>query len=1364
MFNSSNHIKLLLTFAYIGYATIVFGQKEKIYETLSMAQGLSQGMIFDIIQDEDGFLWIGTKNGLNRYDGYNFKVFTNDPYNNRSLSSNTIVKLFEDSRGSIWAGTENAGINLYNKKTGLFYRVVHEPDNPASLSGNGIKAIEEITTGRMLIATDNAGLNIVTVTPGLKENQDNHTIIRLSLPGNRQVWGMGKDKNGTIWIGSMDRTVYQLDFKTNSFIPLPNAQLYYSGYLHLDGTVLINHNLYLDDGKEIIPLFDPEKINEGNIIIKPKRTLWDYFHREIDFYDISRREKGKKENWNEKLFIDKQARICYPFIIDKSGILWSGSVGFGLRKYIISKPIFTTAAEGISIRRIIPESKSNLYFVDYGYRWFYLENGTTPVYAFKDIPSISQIDNFLISSKNEFWIKSDNSGYYCYDPATKSLESFPNINPNLILGKKQPLIEDSQGNIWLPSLDGLITVFNKTSGQVDSILINKKGGKMLITALLEEIKGLYWVGTENGFAKIELNSYQYSKAEVTWFTNNAKDRNSLSYDIVSCFLEDPIHPDRYIWIATRGGGLNRFNKTTGDFFHLTKKDGMPDDVVYGILADSKGNIWGSTNNGIFCMTNTQNKEKISYTFRTFTKSIGLQDDEFNTGAFAKLNDGRLAFGGVNGINVFNPSDVLKGGFTPSVFITAILVGNKTVQPNDKSGVLTNTIEHSSAINLHYEQDILTLEFSSLDFSAPGKNKYRYQLVGIDKGWVESENRRSATYLHLPSGDFIFKVQGSNSQGIWSDQIAELKIRVNPPWWLSWWAYLLYFLLLIFSIRSYFKFKINKAKLQSQLHYEQQEATRIKELDTVKTQLYANITHEFRTPLTVILGMANQIKNNPGRYLDNGVDMIVRNGQNLLNLVNQMLDLSKLESGKMNLQLKQGDIISFLRYIVESFQSLAASDQKQFHFLPETDELLVAFDGEKIRQIITNLFSNALKFTPAMGNVYVSLSQEELMDSQQVNLILKVKDTGIGIPENQIPYIFDRFFQTDNGHTRKADGTGIGLALTKELVRLMQGTITVKSPPVGANKGTEFIIIIPLQRAVESEIEMITLASYKETSAKIISNEIAVSRDELSIKNMEGPMILLVEDNADVVAYTASCLDDYSLAVGNDGLEGFEIAVEIIPDLIITDVMMPFIDGYEMCRKLREDERTSHIPIIMLTAKADMQSKLEGLRKGADVYLQKPFHREELLLHIEKLIELRKNLQHFYSRQISGPDEAVAVSIQNSSILKVEKTEHEFVKKVKEIVESNFSNAEFSVEQLCKLVFMSHSQLHRKLDALTGHSPNHFIRIVRLQKAKDLLANPHMNITAVAIECGYNDPGYFSRVFKKETGLTPQEWRNGEKAV
>jgi len=1368
MHKTANYLKVIFVLAITWWGASATAQNNTAYETISTAQGLSQGMVFDLLQDKEGFIWVATKNGLNRYDGYSFKIFANDPYNAHSLSSNTVVKLFEDSKGRIWAGTENAGLNIYDKQSGKFYRIMHSNSNPASLSGNGIRSITELPDGRILAGTDVAGLNIIELSNTFFEKNTASVITRLSLPGNTQVYGMGKDKNGITWIGGMDGAVYRFDPSKNGFIKLENGSLLNNGYLNRDGSKLINSTLLLADGKDIYPLFDINKTVPGNIIFKPRKQLWENHHREEYFYDVYNWEPGKAVKWDDPLPVTN-TRLCYPFIIDRSGVLWSGSVGYGLRKYNSAGNRFKTwiPNPGASVKWIIPVKADDIFLGDFAYGWSRLINDSIRKNAFGNIPGLTEVDNFIISKSGDYWIKSDHKGYFKYNPVSGKLISYPQIYDDKSIGAKQPMLEDSKGYIWLAGLGGKFTRINTATGSIDSFTINNIAAKpippkSICTALYEDRQGVCWIGTPEGFAKVIFSNSQISSPQIKWFYNNSSNRNSLNYNHVSCFLDDPSAPNKYLWISTKGGGLNRLDKTTGDFFHLTAKDGLPDDVVYGILPDDAGNIWGSTNKGIFCLSTTKNNSN-HWVFYNFTKANGLQDDEFNTGAFAKLPNGNLAFGGVNGLNIFDPKEILVPGFMPNVFITDILINNQSITPGDNTGVLQNIIEQSKKITLTYLQDILTLEFSSLDLTASAQNKYRYQLVGADKDWVESGTRRTATYLHLPAGKYIFKVQGSNSQGIWSDKIAELQITVLPPWWRSWWAYIIYIVLLGFGIRAYFKFTVNRAKLKSQLNFEQLEAKRVKELDSVKTQLYTNITHEFRTPLTVILGMAQQVKSNPPQHLDNGIDMIIRNGQSLLNLVNEMLDLSKLETGKMILQPVNGDIINFLRYIVESFHSLAESQKKQLHFLAGMDSLYVAYDPEKVRQIIANLLSNALKFTPQKGNIYITLSEnEQLHEAGKSTLIIKVKDTGIGIPEGQLEHIFERFYQLDNSHTRKTEGTGIGLALTKELVKLMEGDITVKSPPTGANRGTEFTVTLPLINTPAAE--NIIYPDIKDT----VSNQInttalnSLNADEEK-QAKEKPLILLVEDNADVVAYTASCLPDYRLAVGQDGREGFEIASEIIPDLIITDVMMPFVDGFELCRQLRSDEHTSHIPIIMLTAKADIESKMEGLEKGADAYLEKPFNREELLLRIKKLLELRKNLQQFYLKK-AGLNNNSAVTENVSPVeemISETKIEDGFVKRVREAIEIHLADTGFTVEQLCKTVFMSHSQLHRKLDALTGCSPNKFIRIIRLNKAKELLNNSDSNIASISLACGYNDPGYFARVFKQEYGVTPQDWRLAE---
>ncbi len=1324
-------------------------------------------------------MWFATKDGLNRYDGYTFKVYTHDSYDPHSISNNTVYHLLEDSHGRLWVVTDN-GLNLYDRINDSFLRILHDPKNRNSLSGNKItRPIVELEDGRFLVAPDENGLNLLSLPDDIPKSDTSVSIIHLPAPTSQVLDDLYKDGNGKIWL-TAGENLYE--FQPGNMTTVWKKKIDRISYSkpNDDGGVWTNDVSFSEFvDTNVYPLFTKDVAKgHGSFFLHDtdNSRFWLGITdlAELHIFDTRAWKRGQPIDPDQSRIIEFSDVTPTRIYKDRSGIIWLGTNGYGVRKYNRGSDLFANYATGLSIRKIMAYDHEQFYIKGWGETRRLDIYGSELTNAFDK--GLHRHQGFIPGKGNTFWIlhsqKHSQTPLFTkliehYNPLTKDSRVYK-IIVDQEFDMIEPRLEDSKGHIWFMGLSGRCIVLNPQTGQHTKLTFDTDPAHPMLksaefTTLYEDANGIFWLGSEYGLTKVKYDHQSGSPPQVLWYHANANDNTALNYSHVTCIVDDVSDPNQ-LWVATKGGGLNRLDKTTQQFIHITTRDGLCNNVVYGILTDPAGNVWGSTNNGIFCLFPRREDEQGNWQFRHFTKAAGLQDDEFNTGAYATLPNGSLAFGGVNGLNIFNPAEVLMDSFSNNIFITNILIGNNAVKPNDEYKILNHSIEYTKTITLKNTQNFFTLEFSALDLRAPEQNTYRYQLVGIDETWIENGNRRNVTYSHLPSGTYVFKVQGSNSLGSWSDKIAELQIRILPPWWQTWWAYLGYIFVTGLVLTSYITFRMKRAKLESELVFEHQEAKRIRELDTLKTQLYANITHEFRTPLTVILGMANQIKNDPVTYMASGLDMIARNGNNLLKLVNEMLDLSKLESGKMTLHLKTADFISFLRYHVESFQSLAATEQKQLHMLSDSDTLMLAFDAEKMRQIITNLFSNALKFTPSHGNIYVTVSQDDGIAPSERNLILRIKDTGIGIPENQLAHIFDRFYQLDNSQTRKAEGTGIGLALTKELVKLMNGTIEAKSPPVGATKGTEFILHFPILTLSDTDAEPDYIPPYK------IHESIQTREDEANQMVMESheyhaeqPLILLVEDNADVVAYTASCLQEYKIAVGKDGSEGYDIAVDAIPDLIITDVMMPYMDGFEMVDKLRHDERTSHIPVIMLTAKADIASKLEGIEKGADAYLEKPFHKEELLLRIKKLLEQRKLLQKYYSRQIGiipEGDEKTSL-VPESGIL--QNTENEFIKKIRDVVETNYSHSEFNVEKLCKLVFMSHSQLHRKLEALTDCSPNQFIRMVRLHKAKELLANPSHSISSVALESGYNDPSYFARIFKQETGLTPQEWRGKERS-
>ena len=1356
----------------------IFGQFK--YETLSTTQGLSQGRVSDIIQCRDGFLWMTTQAGLNRYDGYSFKVYSHDAFDPNSISNNATLFLYEDSKGRIWVGSEH-GLNIFDKKTERFYRLYHDAKNPNSLSGNLSETRNtELADGRFLISTSPTVLDIITLPDDFFEREKDIMIEHINKP--TTSINQGNFKNEMTYTDSKNITwyknynyLYRFNEKTFQF-ELQKKEYLWSDQIikNKDGSVWFNDEyISLFDGINSYPTFTKPIVNSylPPILKEDNGRLWmgsSKMNATLEVFDVSKWEKGKPIDAGKSLIFSDHNVFALKIFKDISGLIWIGQNGHGLRKYSFDSEKFNHIAPNKSIRKIISDSQNNLYL----HTW----NGIILTIDLKGnvkdhakVPSKAPFISFFTSKTGDLWLTE------IMDYLSLPIVSLQQINLSTKERKSykvdfkgsyphvQKIIEDNNGLLWIGGLNGFYAVFDPKTGNFKEFNIKKFTEKKLSednynTALYNDKQGTIWIGTQEGFAKMQSKGILITDPTITWYSNDPKNITSLNNNHVSTFLDDPID-NGLLWIGTKGGGLNLMEKSSGKIRHITVKQGLCNNTVYGILADEDGNIWGSTNNGLFCILSSTNREG-DFEIRHFTEVVGLQAAEFNTDAYAKLPNGHLAFGGINGLNVFDPRKVLVDSFAPNIFITQLIVNNQVINPNDESKILTNVIEFTQSITLKHSQDVFSLEFSSLDFRAPDQIKYRYLLDGVDEDWLEIGNKRSVTYSHLPAGTYTFKVQGSNSLGIWNDKIRELTIKILPPWYASWWAYLIYATLLGLGIRAYYKYKLHETRMATQLLFEQKETHRIKELDKIKTHLYTNITHEFRTPLTVILGMVQQIRRSTADHLNNGLDMIERNGNNLLKLVNEMLDLSKLEAGKMELNLVEGDIINFIRYIVESFHSMAEAQDKKMHYLSNIDAAFAKYDAEKIRQIITNLLSNALKFTFKKGDIYVSVSWG---DDALTQLLIKVKDTGMGIPESQIHHVFERFYQADTTHTRKAEGTGIGLALTKELVQLMDGNISVKSPPVGAKKGSEFTVILPIN-IINDYVEVTNQPRATEiVRSQVVSEEQPSHMVNQNMAYTDKELILLVEDNADVVAYTASCLQEYRLAVGKDGKEGYDIACDLVPDLIITDVMMPFMDGFEMTRHLRQDERTSHIPIIMLTAKADLDSRLEGIEYGAEVYLEKPFNKDELILRVRKLLEQRVALQKAYAKLMGL--QTIGDSDQNlgSETVDIEKVaippiENEFVTKVRLEIESNLSDETFSVEHLSKKLFMSYSQLHRKLTAVIGLSPNQYIRHIRLQKSKDLLANTNDTITNISMVCGFSDASYFGRVFKQEFGVTPQEWR------
>jgi signal transduction histidine kinase/CheY-like chemotaxis protein len=740
--------------------------------------------------------------------------------------------------------------------------------------------------------------------------------------------------------------------------------------------------------------------------------------------------------------------------------------------------------------------------------------------------------------------------------------------------------------------------------------------------------------------------------------------------------------------------------------------------VFQILPEGEDKLWLVTEKG------TLRLDKKTGNLIRYPMCPTLSEMAYHRLPGFATSDGTFYVGTPNGtLSAFDPAILHEGAGFDQIFRVAITRYARFSEKRDSLFVQQTGLVNLQEIRLTHRDRFFNLEFFIPDFRNTGQNLYSYWLEGYDKDWSTPARINWLQYENLPPGEYTLHIRGGLNPEYYESSERMLKVIVARAWYKTWWAFLLYagavLVVFIFFYRQRLKRELEKA-----------EGHRLRELNTLKSRLYTNITHEFRTPLTVIMGMADNIQG-----YDQERKLIRRNSNNLLRLINQLLDLSKLDSGALNLDLVQGDIINYLQYLTESFYSMAREKEVRLTFYSEIPELVMDFDEGKIQHIVYNLLSNALKFTESGGRVV--LHANEGVRKAGRYLQLKVQDTGVGIPSEQLPHIFDRFFQADSSTTRRGEGTGIGLALTKELIELMGGSIEVES---ALEKGTTFTLLLPFR------LEVQTSAMLGLPSSGMPASEPASDFPKVNTTG-DKPLLLLIEDNADVVTYIAGLLErDYEIHLAPNGLAGIDKAFELVPDIIISDVMMPEKDGYEVCETLKEDERTSHIPIILLTAKATTEDRIEGLKGGADAYLVKPFHKEELFVRLEQLVALRKALQARYA--------GYALLSERAPLLKEPTLDDLFLQKLVAFVQENLDKDDLGVPQLCRAVQRSNTQVNRKLKALLNKTPSQFIRSIRLQKARELLKSTDLTVSEIAYKVGFNDPNYFSRLYSEEFGHPP----------
>ncbi len=1391
------------------------------FYNFSVTNGLPDNHIKSIIQDQKGFIWFGTQNGLSRFDGYEFKEFKNDPDNPKSLSNNGIWILHEGKSGYIWIGTQNGDLNRYNQ-----YKNSFEHWNICSTTNgeNYISCLHEESNGDIWIGTYNKGLyRFRPSDKSIKHWQhSNNDINSLS---NDFINAVISDNEGNLWIGtysglnkfnpSKDSSIFKKYFADKSNLnsltsnliwnitkSKINPDIFYIGTY--EGLTILNSKA--ESFKKLLPVKNPVNQFSNSIgSVAEKRTengieLWLGGYGGLIKYNPSTNQISQ---WHHKHKIPESliSEQINDLLMDSSGVIWIATEdGVScLPEKILKFKNDALQDFSNSDRKIINEmeirsitqSKNGLIFLGTTQGLEYIQkNGD-----YSEIKTISRFEGTDIWSlaegrSNDLWIGTYGKGLFNFNLGSSKVKHFAFQSPTDRItpyNYVKSIYEDNDRKLWVGFWGGGLSIIDLNLGEQQ--IFRKETNATLgisfndVWKIFQDSFGRIWIGTNGGGLNLahRQKSPDEDKKGYTFIRMPVSGGQSINNNVLSICEQKNNVPAGYtaLWIGTTDGltsleikNSNNFNdvkEIISDLKYYTNKNGLANNVISEIVEDDSGSLWLTTN---FGLSKFNIKDE---TFINFSSYDGLTDNNFSSGALIKSRDGFIYAGSNQGLNIFKPEEIHLSDFHRQIIFTEFKIQNKSVTVSDNSS-LKEDISSTKNIELPFNQNSFTFYFSALDYNAPQLIDYSYLLDGFDKEWSSPNKRNYAAYTNLNPGRYILKAKATNSDKIWQEKPAELLIIINPPWWKTSWAYFTYVFFIIIGILAIRKFQINRAELRNELKMREFESKKHQELENLKSRFFANLSHEFRTPLMLIKGpvelLINKLSKNKLKEneLAEQLKMINNNSRKLQKLIDQLLELSQLESASIPIKAKQENLKTILQGLVYSFDSLAVQKNISLKFNTSEESIIAWLDRDKLEKIINNLLSNAFKFTEKGGTVSVEINLNKI--TKQVEI--KISDTGIGIPDDQIDKIFNRFYQVDDSSSRAYGGSGIGLALVRELVELHKWNVSVLSE---LNKGTEFTLSIPsgdylnenekiYEKISEPELYPVDKTSgFSEEIEQDLYNLKSIKSKNVLTSNSQKVKILLIEDSVEVRKYLSGLLkswDEFTTGINDsqpgriieileaeNGEEGLKTANDNMPDLIISDIMMPYMDGIEFCRRIKTSWETSHIPVILLTAKASSQSKIEGLETGADDYLTKPFDSQELFTRVKNLLEQRRRLKEKFSQEIKIKPEAVTTT----------SLDNELLNKALSIAENNLSDSKFGIEAFAKEMAVSRTQLHRKLLAVTGLAPGEFLRSFRLKRAAQMLLEKRLSVTQIAFEVGFNSPSHFTKAFTQQFNCLPSEFES-----
>jgi signal transduction histidine kinase/ligand-binding sensor domain-containing protein/DNA-binding response OmpR family regulator len=1366
--NARTYLLLIL----LSISLLLRGQADKLkFINIDITQGLSSNQITCIYKDNKEFMWIGTMSGLNRYDGYTFKVYQNVVSDSSSLNDNYIYKIAEDHTGKLWINT-HSGFTVFNPETETFSTQYTPYLKRYNIPFSEIQDIAADAEGNTYFYSISEGLAKLNVTNKkvivLKSNADDpqalykSNISNIKFDSLGQIWLIYKD--GTI--EKRDKSTLELITRDHSFAKIRKETADYALFIDKDNDLWIssiNSGLYCYNTQtHNISHIDtdsyPMKLS-AQIIRSIEQDNTGIIWVGTDHGGITLIDKNKgttsylRHNTDDSHSIPENS--ITTLYKDKTGIIWIGTfkkgigyyhpniVRFKLNKHEASNP---NSLPFDDVNCFVEDDKNNVWIGTNGGGLLYYDRQKESYLQYKHNPqdpsSLSSdiIVSLCIDSQDKLWIgtyfgglnRLENNRFVRYKHDPSKVESIANDNV-------WEIFEDSNNNLWIGTLgNGLDrfdreknTFYHKKANDLNSVNSN------YISSISEDREGNLWIGTAGGVNMIEKTSGKFIHYAHQNFGN------CLSNNNTNAIIQDS---RGFVWIGTREG-LNRFDLKTKKFKVFRESDGLPNSNIVTLAEDRNGNLWIGTSRGLsnLIITKTPQTNTYSYTFKNYDELDGLQGKEFNESSVLKTRRGELFFGGANGFNVFVPNDIKTNTIPPAIAFTGLHIFNKTIKPGEILNgrqILTKSIENTHEITLKHKENVISIEFAALSYFQPEKNKFLYRLEGFNEEWLSADAKtRRITYTNLDPGTYTLSVKASNNDGFWNNKGISLKIHILPPFWRTNFAFVLYFLTIMGLLFLSRKILLDRARMRFNLEQERSEAQRRHELDMLKIKFFTNVSHEFRTPLTLIISpLEKLIRTIKDPDINHQHLLIYRNSKRLLNLVNQLLDFRRMEVQEFKLHPEKGNMIAFINDICSQFSDLSEKKNIELTVTSDVKSLVTSFDHDKLEKILFNLLSNAFKFTPEGGHVNTSVALTEQLKSPGKWIQIKVSDTGIGIPKEKHEKIFERFFQNEVPGTILNQGSGIGLALTHEFVKLHNGTITVDSEP---DKGSTFTVLLPIAEeynaSVNNDLATDTITTTVQGS---LTEEVPTSR------NARKATLLLVEDNDDFRFYLKDNLKEFfNIQEASNGKDAISNALTTIPDLIVSDVMMPVMDGIEFCKQIKTTKQTSHIPVILLTAKTTNEQIVEGFETGADDYVTKPFNFEILLSRIRNLIKQRESMRKTFNKQIQvEPSEITVTSL-----------DEKLIQKAIALIEKNISNPDFSVEELSKELGMSRVHLYKKLTSITGKSPIEFIRILRLKRAAQLLQKSQLSISEIAYEVGFNNPKYFAKYFKAEFNKLPSQY-------